>query len=299
MEPAQQGQPAVAPAAPAAPAQPQVVYMIPAQYSNQPSVGQPGAPSMEPAPAPAAPAPVAPAAPAVPPASPAVPVAPAVPGVPAPEAPANPLTIPEQQSWKHEPTGNAAYDMAMDTFASKGFNPDHPAFADAVKGDFTKLEAFAKEQGIDPRYVALAQQAQKEISESHQKQHGATIAKVYELAGGEQGWKTIIDWVAKQGDPKEIADIRTELEAGGQRAINQAHYLANLYTHWQSQQPNTQPADPLQPGASAQPSAAGGAIDQATFNVEMSKLINQYGYSALEALPEYQSLKQRRAAWRG
>ncbi len=189
--------------------------------------------------------------------------------------------------------------MAMEAFVGKGFNPDHPAYAAAVSGDFTQLEAFAKEKGIDPRFVNLAKEAQASISQAHQAQHGATIAKVHEMAGGKEGWDKLTAWVSQHGDPQEIAAIRTELEAGGQRAINQAHYLVTLHQHWQSQQPNTVPAPAVNPGATPASGVSGGAIDQATFNVEMSKLISQHGFSKLDSLPEYQSLKQRRAAYRG
>lgn len=284
----------VAPGAPVAASQP---APIPQQYTSQPSIGDPNAPSVQPAPT-AAPAPAATPAPQ-PAQQQQTLTVPEVTTPPATENAENPLTIPETPAYVHEPTGNVAYDMAMEAFAGKGFSPENPAFEKAVAGDFSELEKWAKEAGVDPRYVELAKQAQQSMKADHDQKHGATIKQCLDYAGGQDSWNKVIAWVKAEATPDEIAEIKAELESGSQRRVfNQVKSLVDLHRQHSESQPNTNPADPFVVGA-APGSADGSAVDQATFNRIQGELISKYGFSKLETLPEYQILKQRRAAWRG
>lgn len=212
------------------------------------------------------------------------------------------VTLSEPVKYKHEPTGNAAYDIAMNAFAEKGFSPDHPAFLPASKGDFTALEAFAKERGIDSQYVTLAKQAYEQINEHHQKVHGETIKKALEIAGGEERWSKIRAWVQEVGDPEEIKYYREQLEAGGVATIKAMEYLSGLYgQHVENAppKPGDKPSDPFNPNASPQIATHGAPLSPQEFRAAMIELIDKVGYSGLEKSAEYKALQQRRQAWRG
>lgn len=282
--PAQSGIPYVppAPVAPAAPVEAPQATLDPNQFANPSQAGTPAAPIQQPAPQ-------------------SQPQAPAEP--PAQQTPAQAeLTLTEKPLYKHEPTGNAAYDMAMNAFATKGFSPDHPAFVPASKGDFSALEAFVKEQGIDPQYLALAQQAYTQISEHHNATHGETIKKALEVAGGQERWNKVQAWVQDVASPEEITYYKQQLEAGGVATLKAVEYLSGLYgQHAENApaQPSESPATPFNTNSSPTIATNGAPISPQEFRAELSRLIDKVGYSGLETSPEYKALQQRRQAWRG
>lgn len=261
----------------------------PAQASGIPYVAPTDPAPAAPAQAAAPTAPVAPTAPAEPPAAPVPPTAPA----------ADPMTLTPPPAYKHEPTGNAAYDIAMTAFAAQGFSPEHPAFDSATKGDFTLLEQFVKERGIDPQYLALAQQAQSQISAHHEATHGATIKQALEYAGGEERWGQVKAWVQQTADPAELKEWATELEAGGKRTLAAAKYLSDLYGQHGEKVVGEKPADPFKSDSSPNIATNGAPLNPQEFRVEMGRLIDKIGYSGLESSPEYAALQKRRLAWRG
>ncbi len=266
------------------------------------------APAAAPAPAPAAvpPNPAATPAAAVP-EQPTTPPATQAPNLDAPSTPEQPpaeqsLTLNEPVKYKHESTGNAAYDMAMTAFADKGFSPDHPAYLPATKGDFALLEKFVQEQGIDPQFLNLAKQAHQQISDHYEKTHGETNRKALEMAGGEERWAKIKDWVQKTADPQEIAYFKEQLEKGGIATLKAVEYLSGLYgQHGENApaQPSTNPAKPFNDNTSPTIATNGAPLSPQEFRAEMGKLIDRVGYSGLETSAEYKVLQQRRQAWRG
>ncbi len=223
------------------------------------------------------------------------------------EAPA-PAPVPESLKldapepapvYKHEATGNAAYDLAMNAFAAKGFSPDHEAFLPASNGDFTLLEKFVKDNGIDSTYLDLAKQAHQQIT-AHQKEvHGKTIEEVMTLVGGSDRWQKVADWVKQTADPKELEEWSTELEAGGKRSVAAAKYLSDLFAQHGENVVTDKPATPFNPSATPGVSSNGAPLSPAEFKAEQSKLIDKIGYSRLEDSEEYKALQQRRLAWRG
>ncbi len=215
------------------------------------------------------------------------------------QAPADPLALQQKPAYKHEPTGNAAYDMAMTAFAEKGFSPDHPAFLPATKGDFTGLEAWAKEAGVPDSYLALAKQAHEQISQHHQQTHGATIKQAMEIAGGEERWGAVKAWVEQTADPAELKEWAAELEAGGKRTIAAVSHLTQLYGRFAENQPSTNPASPIRNDVSPKVATTGAPLSPAEFRQEMGKIIEKVGYSGLESSAEYKALQQRRLAWKG
>lgn len=256
---------------------PPIQQLDPNQFSSQPGVSS----------APAAAAPVTQAPPAQAPVTPPAAV------------PPTEMTLVPPPVYKHESTGNAAYDIAMTAFAEKGFSPDHPAFGPATKGDFTALEAWAKESGVDANYIALAKQAHEQISTHYEATHGATVKQALELAGGPERWAKVQDWVSKTADAGELKEWATELEAGGKRTLAAAKYLSDLYGLHAENQPGTKPADPFTTNSSPSIATNGAPLSKEQFVSEMGKLIDKIGYSGLEKSPEYQALQQRRLAWRG
>lgn len=277
--------------------------------------GQPQQP--QPAPAPVPPVQQAPVQPVLnpndfPSQSGPAPVPPVAPVPPAPQAPQAPqqqppaqqppaaeLTLTEKPLYKHEPTGNVAYDMAMSTFAAAGFSPDHPAFLPASKGDFTALEQFVKEKGIDPQYLALARQAHQQITEHHQQVHGQTIKETLELVGGQERWAKVQEWVQATADPEEITHWKKQLEAGGVATKAAAKYLSDLYAQHGENAVGTQPASPFNTNTSPNVATNGAPLSPQEFRAELGKLVEKIGYSALESSAEYKTLQQRRLAWRG
>ncbi len=254
-----------------------------------------------------APAPVeaqAPVAPVNPVADPIkqedTPDAPAPAPEPAPVPGSLKLDAPEPAPvYKHEATGNAAYDLAMSVFAAKGFSPDHEAFLPASNGDFTLLEKFVKDNGIDSTYLDLAKQAHQQIT-AHQKEvHGKTIEEVMTLVGGTDRWQKVTDWVKQTADPKELEEWSAELEAGGKRSVAAAKYLSDLFAQHGENVVTGKPSTPFNPDASSGASSNSAPLSPAEFKAEQSKLIEKIGYSRLEDSEEYKALQQRRLAWRG
>lgn len=234
-----------------------------------------------------------------PPAAPAAPAAPAQQQQQAQQPPADPMSLQAPPAYKHEPTGNAAYDLAMTAFAEKGFSPDHPAFLPATKGDFSGLEAWAKQAGIDGAYVALAKQAHEQISRHHQETHGATIKQAFEIAGGEERWGKVKAWVEQTADPAELKEWAVELEAGGKRTLAAVNYLSQLYGAHGENQPSGKPVSPVRSDSSPNVATTGAPLSPQEFRQALGQLIEKVGYSSLESSAEYKALQQRRLAWRG
>lgn len=218
---------------------------------------------------------------------------------PAGQEPADPMKLQQAPAYKHEPTGNAAYDVAMTAFAEKGFNPDHPAFLPATKGDFTALEAWAKQAGVDGAFVALAKQAHAQISQHHAETHGATIKQAYEIAGGEERWGKVKSWVEQNAEPGELKEWAVELEAGGKRTLAAVTYLSQLYGAHGENVPTGHPASPVRSDSSPNVATTGAPLSPQEFRQALGQLIEKVGYSSLESSAEYKALQQRRLAWRG
>lgn len=276
----------VAPAVPAAPADSMGAPVV--QPAAQPAAPTDGTPN---------PAPVAPGAPSgIPSSLPSLGDEPVVPAsTPAPTGKES-----ENSGIEAHLTGDPGMDLAMNFIAGLGFTPDSNEVKLAVeKGNFDLLEAKLAAMGDKAsgwkEHVALA----KAYLEAEDAKFEAKITEcynaVYEACGGAEEWKKISTWAKSVADPNEEKEINAMLSSGKHQAKAAALYLRGLYE--KAAGTVVEPASPIQ-GAAPTNQAGQSALSPEEFRAELSSLVARKG-TYIDNDPEYKSLMQRRAAYRG
>ncbi len=192
------------------------------------------------------------------------------------------------------PTGNIGMDLALEYFGKLGFKLEDAELDQAGKGNFSYLEAKLatlgdKAKGAE-RYVALAKQAQAEISAKLNAGIEERRKTVYDAVGGEDEWKKVVDYAKANAEPKELEDIRRTLQAGGIGAKLMAQHLHSLYK-------GTNPDRTPERATAAAPAtaAANGTLTLTGYRQELNKLIEKVGVTRLQDSDEYAQLRQRYA----
>lgn len=256
---------------------------------------------------PAMPAGAAPAAPAQP-AAPATPAAPAVaapaaaaavPAVPAAEALSleakpDPAEITGETVYEYTPTGDAAFDVALNYVGQRGVAPEHPAMVAAFKGDFSPLEAVLKNMGDKAKGYGTYLNAAKDAYARNADKGNATVALVHEACGGAEQWAQVQAWAAKNAEPAEKAYINHAFQLGGSVAAKVAKELATAYA---AANPKGGAAALKEGAGGAAASAAVSPLSPAEYQKAVAELIAKKGLVATKS-SEYAELTARRKAFR-
>jgi len=260
--------------------------------------------------APAAPAqPAAPAAPVATslPAAPAASAAPAAPAQ-APAAPAAPATPAANDkadqgvfgpAVTYAPTGDSNLDLALGFVGKHGLDVDHPAIQAATKGNFGPVKALMAEKGVQgwEAYIALAEKGYADYVRAEAEKTAAVQQIVVAAAGSEQEWSNVLQWASANAEPAEKEAVNAALAQGGVVAEAMAAYLVNLYrgapgTTYAPQQPAVKTD-----AARGSAAPANGPLSPKEFAAASQELRRTKGVN-FESTPEYQSLVQRRMAYR-
>lgn len=225
-------------------------------------------PNVDPTPSPApAPAPAAPPATA-----PAQPPAPAG-GIPAP-------TVVE-----YAPTGDPALDLALEYVGRQGLGPDSEEVKAASAGDFSKLRAKLGAEG--ERHIAIAEQVFQRKAEATKAAEAKTLSDIHGAVGGEENWKAIVAWAAKEATPEQKAEINKVVSQGGMAAQLLAQALAREYN---AKAPKVGKSA-LKPGATASAAGPEGPMSRAEYIQALAKIRNTA--TNWEASPQYRALNAK------
>lgn len=193
------------------------------------------------------------------------------------------------------PTGDLAVDLSLEFFGKLGLTMESPELQEAGRGNFQYLEAKLAELGEKAtgyeRYVALAKEGQKRLSDASKAADEARRKDVYDAVGGEEEWKKIAEHVGKNATPEEKTEIRDALAQGGIVAKAVAQMLKNLHDG----APGTR-KDPAEV-STRQPSSPQGSekLTLTGYRSELNLLVAKYGSTGLDGTPEYAALRKKYA----
>jgi hypothetical protein len=220
-----------------------------------------------------------------------------VPPVVAPEVPA--AKAGKVEAVFYEPTGDPKLDMALTFLGKLGVQPDDPGMVLAGKGDFSLLKAKLSTMGADAQgweaNIALGEAAFNERVANDKARAEKDRASIYEVAGGEAGWKAIKEFAAAAtaDTPHERDAINAALSGGGLAAKAMVAYLKQLA----DKHAPKEPAKVLTPGAGAPQAPSNGALSPREYTDAVFNL--RAGFKGdFDRSPEYAALKARRAMWR-
>lgn len=234
---------------------------------------------------------------------------PGAPVVPATNTPATTQTpAPVEQSGEQvevyeyaEIPDDPGLTMALKFVGNLGLKPEHPAIAAAMQGNFDFLKAHLATLGDKARgfehYISLAQKSwDSHVAKEGEKQT-KTQEVIFQAVGGQEQWAEIQTWAKANAEPEERAEINQMINAGGMQARAAALLLQSLHA-------KAAGTVVVPQNAVGQIPANGGsnvstALSPADFQKELSALVAKVGTGALGNSPEYKSLQQRRAAFRG
>jgi hypothetical protein len=119
--------------------------------------------------------------------------------------------------YEFEPTGDPGLDLALDFVGKLGIDETNPAFAAAINGDFSLLDALLSSMGDKAKgyekFIALAEKAYKESQAADLASKQAIATAVHNVVGGEAQWTAIQEWARTQATPEEKQQLNAMLIA--------------------------------------------------------------------------------------
>lgn len=142
-------------------------------------------------------------------------------------------TADEPVVYEFEPTGDPGLDMALEFVGKLGIDETNPAFAAAINGDFTMLDALLagmgdKAKGYE-KFLALAQRAYEGAQKADLEAKRAISTAVHAAVGGEEQWSAIQEWARGQATPEEKQKLNALLTADPVSARAAAMLIAAQY----------------------------------------------------------------------
>jgi len=153
---------------------------------------------------------------------------------PAPAAAADePAATEEAKTVAYEKTGNARVDYALGVIGTAGFGADHPAVVAAGEtGDFSMLAHALKEKGVAGAedLVTMLKAEYDADMEAEQKAQDGIKADIVELAGSEEHWNSVAQFIRENGTEDELGTLRELLGSPKTHKIA-ASYMLGLYAN--------------------------------------------------------------------
>lgn len=198
----------------------------------------------------------------------------------------------------YNPTGDPGLDVALDFIGNLGLGPDHPAMKAVMdNGDFTLLKSELTALGDKAKgwekMVALGERWNSEQQTNADAKSKENLAAIVGVVGDEKTWNEVRTWAAANSDANEKKTVNAAFEAGGLAAKAMAKYLHEAYTL--SKQKTPAGATPFK-AAQTNNAVAGEALSPRAYVAEVQKLSSS---QRQDGHPAYESLKSRRANWRG
>lgn len=203
----------------------------------------------------------------------------------------------ETPVFEFEPTGDPGLDLALDFVGKLGIDETNPAFAAAINGDFSLLDALLSSMGDKAKgyekFIALAEKAYKESQAADLASKQAIATAVHNVVGGEAQWTAIQEWARTQATPEEKQELNAMLTAGPVQARAAAMLIAAQY-----EKAGGVVSNPTSATSRYGASATGSPAPQAPLTrreavAKSNELARRIGSNNLDNSPEYKAIWSR------
>lgn len=190
-------------------------------------------------------------------------------------------------------TGDHGVDLAGKFFAKSGIAEDSPEVQEALRGNWSYLEAKLaslgkKAEGWE-QYLAIAKQGVERLQQAHNSTIEARSKVVFEAVGGEEEFNKISAWAKANGTPEELAEFKRGFAAGGVVAQATALFLQSQYLA--ASNTTQEPKSPVQQVANV--TQQSGPMTRQQYAQEVAKLRAEVGDHKMDSDPRYHALRQR------
>lgn len=199
-------------------------------------------------------------------------------------------------------SGDPAMNLVYRFVEKAGFTPDDAEIKAVIdSGDFSLLRAKLASMGDKAQgwqeYIGIAERHFQNENQKQLDRISAIEDSVFNAVGGKEQWIQIQAWASANADEDEKRAFNAMLNADPIQAKVAARQIAEYYynAHGHTKEPENTISYRATQGQSGQTYA----LSPDEYVAAVQDLARKVGSGRIDNHPDYEKLKQRRAAWRG